>query len=346
VIALLDNDMTGAGLANNNTAVGASAMVDNTDGAGNTAVGTQALFSNTQSDNNTAVGLNALMTNISAGNSALGRGALQSKQLGSLNTAMGTNALFSLTGVSTMHSNNNTAVGAFALTNLTAGDANTAVGITAGTTLVTCDRNLYIANQGPNASSESDTIRIGNGQTATFIAGISGQEANAGDPVFITTSGKLGTVNPPSSARFKEEIKPMNQASEAILALKPVTFRYKKEFDPTHIPQFGLVAEEVEKVNPDLVKRDREGKVQTVRYDAVNAMLLNEFLKEHREVQELWEIIADNLSEAGWSLGCVSAVDSEGRTIWITGAHCGDGNRFIACADQKLTAFCGTSREL
>jgi len=93
-------------------------------------------------------------------------------------------------------------------------------------------------------------------------------------------------VNTPSSARFKEEIKPITKASEAILALKPVTFRYKKEFDPNGIPQFGLVAEEVEKVNPYLVKRDRDGKLQTVRYDAVSAMLLDEFLKEHRKVQE------------------------------------------------------------
>jgi hypothetical protein len=204
--------------------------------------------------------------------------------------AVGTAALVHLTG----DSNTNTALGAFALTNLTAGEANTAVGISAGTTLTTGDRNLYIANQGPNALSESNTIRIGTTgtQTATFIAGINGQDATGGDPVFITTAGKLGTVNPPSSARFKEEIKPMNQASEAILALKPVTFRYKKEFDPTRVPQFGLVAEEVEKVNPDLVKRDREGKVQTVRYEAVNAMLLNEFLKEHKTVQEQGATIA------------------------------------------------------
>jgi hypothetical protein len=125
-----------------------------------------------------------------------------------------------------------------------------------------------------------------------FIGNIFGADATGGDPVFITTNGKLGTINPPSSARFKEEIKPMSKASEAILALKPVTFRYKKEFDPNGVPQFGLVAEEVERVSPDLVKRDRDGKLQTVRYDAVNAMLLNEFLKEHRTVQEQGAMIA------------------------------------------------------
>jgi Chaperone of endosialidase len=110
--------------------------------------------------------------------------------------------------------------------------------------------------------------------------------------VFVTSAGKLGTITAVSSARFKDEIKPMDKASEAILALKPVTFRYKKELDPTRIPQFGLVAEEVEKVNPDLVKRDRDGKLQTVRYEAVNAMLLNEFLKEHRKNEEQEATIA------------------------------------------------------
>src|SRR5262249_55214750 len=126
------------------------------------------------------------------------------------------------------------------------------------------------------------TIRIGTNftHTATFIAGISGQTASGGLAVFVNADGKLGTLT--SSARFKDEIKPMGNASEAILALKPVTFRYKKELDPKGIPQFGLVAEDVEKVNPALVARDTHGEVYTVRYDAVNAMLLNQFLKEHR----------------------------------------------------------------
>jgi hypothetical protein len=111
-----------------------------------------------------------------------------------------------------------------------------------------------------------------------------------GTPVFINANGQLGTT--PSSARFKDEIKPMDKASEAILALKPVTFRYKKELDPDGIRQFGLVAEDVAKVNPDLVIRDAEGKVYTVRYEAVNAMLLNEFLKEHRTIEEQKATIA------------------------------------------------------
>ena len=108
--------------------------------------------------------------------------------------------------------------------------------------------------------------------------------SSGGTAVFINNSGKLGTST--SSRRFKEEIKPMDTASEAVLALKPVTFRYKKEVDSDGIPQFGLVAEDVEKVNPDLVLRDKEGKPYTVRYDQVNAMLLNEFLKEHRKNEE------------------------------------------------------------
>ena len=127
--------------------------------------------------------------------------------------------------------------------------------------------------------------------TACFIGGISGRTASGGAAVFIDANGKLGTVT--SSARFKDDIKPMSKASEAILALKPVSFRYKKEIDPQGIPQFGLVAEEVENVNPDLVIRDSEGKPYTVRYEQINAMLLNEFLKEHKKVEEQQANIAE-----------------------------------------------------
>src|SRR5437870_515114 len=135
-------------------------------------------------------------------------------------------------------------------------------------------------------TDESNTIRIGNAanQSATFIAGISGATVAGGVAVIVDSSGHLGTVV--SSERFKDAVKPMDKASEAILALKPVTFHYKHELDPEGIPQFGLVAEQVEKVNPALVARDAQGKVYTVRYEAVNAMLLNEFLKEHGKVEE------------------------------------------------------------
>jgi uncharacterized coiled-coil protein SlyX len=158
------------------------------------------------------------------------------------------------------------------------------LGSFAGSNLTTGNSNIDIGN--PGVAAEANTIRIGTQgtQTKTFIAGITGG-AVTGVAVKVNGAGQIGTA--PSSQRFKTEIKPMDKASEAILALKPVTFRYKKEIDPQGSPEFGLVAEDVEKVNPDLVARDADGKVYTVRYEAVNAMLLNEFLKEHRTVQEL-----------------------------------------------------------
>jgi hypothetical protein len=158
------------------------------------------------------------------------------------------------------------------------------VGVLAGTNHTTGSNNIYIGSEG--VRSESRTIHIGDRSThgRTFIAGISGVTVAGGVGVIVDTNGQLGTVV--SSARFKDEIKPMDKASEAILALKPVTFRYKHDLDPAGIPQFGLVAEEVEKVNPDLIARDEQGKPYTVRYDAVNAMLLNEFLKEHRKGEQ------------------------------------------------------------
>jgi Chaperone of endosialidase len=177
-----------------------------------------------------------------------------------------------------------TAIGQGALANNTTGSSNIALGASAGTNLTTGSNNIDIG--APGVAGESGVIRMGKSSTATgtFIAGISGKAVASGVGVIVNSSGQLGTVL--SSARFKEAIKPMDKASEAVLALKPVTFRYKQELDPDGIPQFGLVAEQVEKVNPDLVVRDEDGKVNTVRYEAVNAMLLNEFLKEHRKVEE------------------------------------------------------------
>jgi len=176
----------------------------------------------------------------------------------------------------------NTANGSQALQNITTGSRNIALGNFAGGSLTDADSfNIDIGNDG--VAAESATIRIGSTQTKTFIAGIRGvTTVNAAIPVLIDTVGQLGTTS--SSRRYKKEIKPMDQASEAILALKPVTFHYKS--DTTDTPQFGLIAEEVAEVNPDLVVRDEKGDIYTVRYDAVNAMLLNEFLKEHRKVEE------------------------------------------------------------
>ena len=196
------------------------------------------------------------------------------------NTAIGVETL-----VRNTTGSSNTALGFFALINNTTGNNNIAVGEHAGSNLTIGSNNIDIGNFGK--VGESNKIRIGTTgiQKATFIAGIRGVTVASGVGVIVGTDGKLGTVV--SSARFKEAIKPMDKASETILALQPVTFRYKHELDPDGIPQFGLVAEEVEKVNPDLVARDDDGKPYTVRYEAVNAMLLNEFLKEHRKVEEL-----------------------------------------------------------
>ena len=175
----------------------------------------------------------------------------------------------------------NTAIGPGALQGNGTGNFNIALGYQAGGNLTTGDFNIAIGNLG--VAGESRRIRIGTRgtQKRTFIAGISGATVPNGVGVIVNSNGQLGTVV--SSERFKDEIKPMDKASEAILALKPVTFRYKQKLDPEGIPQFGLVAEDVAKVNPDLVVRDDQGKVYTVRYEAVNAMLLNKFLKEHRK---------------------------------------------------------------
>ena len=245
------------------------ALGNNKTGNDNTAIGLDALTGNSTGDSNTATGSNALFNN----------------KTGSGNVA---NGFFALNG--NRYGAKNTAIGYFALNESTTGSGNTALGFLAGSALTTGNNNIDIDN--PGVAAEANTIRIGRtvDQTATFIAGISGATAPTGVPVIEEADGHLGTST--SSARFKDEIKPMDKASEALLSLKPVTFHYKRELDPAGIPQFGLVAEEVEKANPDLVARDADGKAYTVRYEAVNAMLLNEFLKEHRKVEEQGATIA------------------------------------------------------
>jgi trimeric autotransporter adhesin len=239
-------------------------------------------LTNTEGSGNTANGLEALLFNTTGGdNTAIGAFALHDNTTGNTNTAIGLDALeHNTTG------NTNTAIGNAALFIVTTGDRNVALGNLAGSNLTTGSNNIYIGNAG-GSGGESNKIRIGTvgTQNGTFIAGISGAIVPGGVGVIVGANGKLGTVV--SSVRFKDEIKAMDKASEAILALKPVTFRYKPELDPDGFPQFGLVAEEVEKINPDLVARDEQGKAYTVRYEAVNAMLLNEFLKEHRKVESL-----------------------------------------------------------
>ena len=263
-----------------NMANGFKALYGNTTGSDNTANGVQALSSNTTGNHNMATGFQALFkNNIGYQNTANGTEALFGNTTGFNNTASGFQALsFNTTG------NNNTANGFDALFHNNTGARNIAVGFAAGYNLTTGDDNIEIGNQG--VSGESDTIRIGNEgtQSATFIAGIRGITTGTADAiaVVIDSNGQLGTVS--SSKRFKKEIKPMDQTSQAILDLQPVTFQYKSDSKGT--PQFGLIAEEVAKVDPNLVVRDAQGEIYTVRYDAVNAMLLNEFLKEHRLVQE------------------------------------------------------------
>ena len=253
-----------------------------TSGTYNTAVGIYSLLSLTGGNFCTGIGAGTLLSNTADENAATGAGALLSNTTGRNNTANGAFALFSNTEGSF-----NVANGDSALFSNTTGTANIALGYNAGFHLTTGGDNIDIGNNG--ATAESDTIRIGTGQTRTFIAGISGATVT-GTPVVVNANDQLGVA--PSSQRFKDEIKPMDKASEALFALKPVTFRYKKEVDPAGTPQLGLVAEEVEKVNPDLVVRDKEGKPYSVRYDQVNAMLLNEFLKEHRTMQEQKAIVA------------------------------------------------------
>jgi hypothetical protein len=249
-----------------NTATGAGALYTNSIGGGNTANGQGALYSNASGGFNTAVGASALYHNTVNNNTATGDGALYTNVTGSDNTALGHRALYSSTGT------NNIAIGSGAGSNLTTGDNNIDIGA-------------------PGAAVDSARIRIGvqGTQTVTLIAGIY-NSAITGTAVVVNGNGRLGVAS--SSQRFKDQIKSMDNASEAILALRPVTFRYKPEIDPERIPQFGLVAEEVEKINPALVTRDAEGKVFTVRYEAVNAMLLNEFLKEHRKNEEQEATIA------------------------------------------------------
>ncbi len=262
------------------TGVGAGALFKNTTGAFNTAIGAAALNSNTIGASNTATGRQALLKNITGSfNTANGVNALQNNVTGSNNTGLGVQALdFNTAG------SFNTAIGFGALDGPT-GSFNTALGFNSGINLTTGSFNIDIGNVGVPA--ESSTIRIGNSvlQIRAFIAGIRGVttgNANAVN-VVIDSDGQLGTVS--SSRRYKKEVKAMEQASEAILGLKPVTFHYKS--DSTGTPQFGLIAEEVAEVNPDLVVRDENGEIYTVRYDAVNAMLLNEFLKEHCKVEKL-----------------------------------------------------------
>ena len=260
--ALTSDTNGGYNTADNNTSTGFGALYGNTTGSNNTANGVSALGNNTTGAQNTATGHFALVNNTASFNTAIGDSALSSNTTGSSNTAVGTSALeFNTTGI-----------------------GNIALGDGAGNGVTTADAVICIGASGANVTG------------SCYIGQIFGVTSSGGTAVFINSDGKLGTTT--SSRRFKEEIKPMEQASEALFALKPVTLQYKKEIDPQGIPQFGLVAEDVETINPDLVVRDKDGNPYSVRYDAINAMLLNEFLKEHRKVQEQESTIAGFKSTA------------------------------------------------
>ena len=261
-----------------NTANGYQALIRNTIGTHNTANGVQALHDNYDGTFNTAIGAHALYYNYSGtNNTAVGRLALYNNTFGLSNTALGASALQSNR---TGHSN--TALGNSTLVSNETGNRNTALGASAGTG-ITGNGNVCIGWAVFGAAGESDTTRIRN---------IGNTPLAAGATVLVDAVGgtKLGYLS--SSRRNKDDIKPMDNASEAIYCLRPVSFRYKPDIDPTGVQQYGLIAENVEEVNPNLVVRDKEGKAATLRFEAVNAMLLNEFLKEHRKVEELKATIA------------------------------------------------------
>ena len=277
-----------------NTALGWASLGFNVTGNFNTAVGAGTLLSNT-SDQNTATGAGALLSNTGGSvNTANGVFALFSNTIGSSNTAVGANALFSNT-----QGGGNTAVGLHALENNITGNLNTAVGYEAGLN-ATGSNNVYIGAGIAGSASDDGVCRIGS---------IYGTSITNASQIFINADNRLGTST--SSKRFKQNITPTSRASEVLYELKPVTFQYKKEIDPEGRWQFGLVAEEVEKVNPDLIVRDKEGKPYSVRYDQVNAMLLNEFLKEHKAVQEQGATIAELKKQIATLIAAAKEQDSK-----------------------------------
>jgi Chaperone of endosialidase len=327
VLSLTDGDFcTGVGAgtllsntADENTATGAGALLSNTIGEANTANGAFALFSNTIGNSNTAIGAGTLLENIAAsGNTAIGTLALANNDVVGVATAESNTAVGALALLNNIGGWENTAVGDSALASNQTGYANVAIGNSAlyanvdgayNTVVgfragrdVDGGGNIYIGDSvGGGILHENNTTRIGNHQQHCYIDGIYQEQPDpaANQPVMVAPNGHL--VTPVSSARFKEDIKPMDNASEAILALQPVTFHYKNDANATR--QFGLVAEEVARVNPDLVVPDGDGKPRSVRYEAVNAMLLNEFLKEHRRVEQLEAAMAKQKKSFEANLG-------------------------------------------
>ena len=259
-----------------NTATGASALANNTTGEDNTAIGFTALRDSDTGRNNTATGSSALQINGSGNNNtATGKDALIANITGGDNTGTGFQALFSnFTG------EKNTALGSKALFN-SAGNKNIAIGFNAGSNLKSGHNNIYLGSEGVD-STESQTMRLGKAQTRTFISGITGANVNGATVEIDTTTGQLGVKT--SSARYKRDIEAMANRSEGLLKLRPVTFVYKD--DASAAPRYGLIAEEVATVYPELVTRTATGEVQTVKYQDLIPMLLNELQHEHQARQQ------------------------------------------------------------
>jgi hypothetical protein len=277
----------------NNTGLGLHALWSNTTGNENTASGVNALLYNTSGYDNTASGVNALLSNTSGyDNTASGFQSLYSNTTGDYNTAAGYQALYSNNGYSNtasgyeaLYSNtgsSNTATGVHALANSTTGSNNTGIGYHAGVNLTTGSNNIDIGS--PGTAGDNNLIRLGvqGTQTATFIAGIYGHSLT-GSEVVVTSSGELGVVS--SSERFKTAIAPMGSNTEKLGQLRPVTFKLKA--DATGTRQYGLIAEEVAKVYPELVIRNEAGRIDGIRYDELAPMLLNEVQKQAAEIRAL-----------------------------------------------------------
>jgi hypothetical protein len=304
-----------------NTANGVQALYSNMDGWFNTAHGAYALANNVAADGNTAVGYTALWKNTNEFSTAVGYAALYNNT-GFANTAVGAFALFSNTtsgnssnafGYQALYSQTdglfNNGFGWLALYSNVSGSNNTAMGDGAGINVTGSDNTCFGANAGSSLTTGSGNVCIGDG-----VPGVAGESGHTyirnvwfelqpyligtNDAVTVNSDGRLGyaqnvAFTSPSSRRYKHDIKPMDKTSEVLFSLKPVTFRYNKGLDRTEAQRWGLIAEEVEKLNPDLISRNRQGQVEFVRYEAVNAMLLNEFLKEHKRVEEQQASIAE-----------------------------------------------------
>ena len=267
-----------------NTASGYSALISNITGSYNTAVGAIALANNTIGSSNTACGMSALLMNTSGyWNTGDGFEALYRNTTGSMNTASGTDAL-----LNNGAGNNNAAFGADALYSNTSGSYNIALGVQAGSALTIGSSNIDIGNSG--VAGESGTIRIGasGSHTATYVAGIA-RTPLEGAQVVISRNGQLGVLA--SSERYKTDIEPMGSNSAKLRQLHPVTFHLKA--NPNGTLQYGLIAEQVDKVYPDLVIRDDTGTIQGVRYDELAPMLLNEVQLEQKQLAAQADAIAD-----------------------------------------------------